>query len=73
MTALVTALAFLPFALLGTIAGQEILHPMAIVVLGGLVSATPMALLVIPALYLRYGADAEPDVILEEEPPRMIA
>jgi Cu/Ag efflux pump CusA len=73
MTAVVTALAFLPFALFGTVAGNEILHPMALVVLGGLVSATLVTLLVVPALYLRFGADAEPDVLVEEEPPRMIA
>jgi Cu/Ag efflux pump CusA len=73
MTAVVTALAVAPFAFLGNIAGHEILHPMSLVILGGLVSATLVNLLVVPSLYLAFGADAEPDVIAEEEPPRLIA
>ena len=73
MTAVVAALAFLPFALLGNIAGHEILHPMAGVVLGGLVTTTLVNLLVIPSLYLRFGADAEPEIIIEEKPWELIA
>ncbi len=73
MTAIVTALAFLPFALAGDTAGHEILHPMALVVLGGLVTTTLVNLLVVPALYLRFGAQAEPEIIAEAEPPRLIA
>ncbi|MCH7891978.1 MAG: efflux RND transporter permease subunit, partial [Gemmatimonadetes bacterium] len=73
MTAVVAALAFLPFALLGNIAGHEILHPMAGVVLGGLVTTTLVNLLVIPSLYLRFGADAEPEIIIEEKPSELIA
>jgi len=49
-TAAVAALA-LPFAVLGTRPGLEILHPMAWVLLGGLVTSTVMSLLVLPALY----------------------
>jgi CzcA family heavy metal efflux pump len=68
MTSVAVALAFLPFALLGNIAGHEILHPMAVVVLGGLVSATLVTLLVVPALCLRFGTGAEPlDIIGEED------
>jgi Cu/Ag efflux pump CusA len=66
-TAVATALAFLPFALLGNIAGHEILQPMAIVVLGGLVTATLVNLLVVPSLYLRFGESAEAPAILDEE------
>ncbi len=58
MTAVVSALAVLPFALLGNIAGHEILYPMAVAVLGGLVSATLVNVLVVPALYLAFGASA---------------
>jgi Cu/Ag efflux pump CusA len=72
-TAIVTGLAFLPFALPGGLAGHEILQPMAVVVLGGLVSATLVNLLVVPSLYLRFGASAEPAILAEEEPPRLIA
>ena len=39
----------------GTIPGHEIEHPMAVVILGGLVTSTLMNLLVMPALYLRFG------------------
>jgi Cu/Ag efflux pump CusA len=73
MTAIVTALAFAPFLLFGGIAGLEILRAMAIAILGGLVTSTLVSLLVVPALYLGFGASAEPDVLVEEEPPRLVA
>jgi len=53
-TALVTGLALAPLAVIGPVAGNEILHPMAVVILGGLVTATLVNLLVIPSLYLRF-------------------
>jgi len=55
MTACATALALLPLVLLGDRPGQEIEHPMAIVILGGLVTSTLLNLFVVPALYLRFG------------------
>ncbi|MBN8611319.1 MAG: efflux RND transporter permease subunit [Deltaproteobacteria bacterium] len=55
MTALATGLALLPVALGGDTAGHEIEHPMAVVILGGLVSSTMLTLLVTPAIYLRWG------------------
>jgi len=58
MTALVTALALLPLVLSGDKPGHEIEHPMAIVILGGLVSSTLLNLFLVPALYLRYGRSA---------------
>lgn len=54
MTALVTALALLPLALTSGAAGNEIEGPMAIVILGGLVTSTALNLLVLPTLALRY-------------------
>jgi CzcA family heavy metal efflux pump len=56
MTALATALALVPIALGGNRPGQEIEHPMALVILGGLVTSTALNLLVMPALILRFGA-----------------
>jgi CzcA family heavy metal efflux pump len=56
MTASATGLALLPLALSGEKPGQEIEHPMAIVILGGLVTSTLLNLFVLPALYLRLGA-----------------
>ena len=61
-TALGTAAAMLPIVYLGEIAGLEILHPLAIALIGGLVSATLLMLLVVPVLYLRFGYDTEPVV-----------
>jgi Cu/Ag efflux pump CusA len=52
-TAVATALAFAPFLVLGDRAGLEILRPAAVVVVGGLVTSTLLALFVVPALYLR--------------------
>ncbi|ERT06633.1 heavy metal efflux pump, CzcA family protein [Lyngbya aestuarii BL J] len=54
MTALTSALGMLPLAI-ATGAGNEILQPLAIVVLGGLVTSTALTLLVIPALYSQFG------------------
>lgn len=55
MTALVAALGLLPLALSGQRAGQEIEHPLAVVLLGGLASSTMLNLLVMPAVYLQWG------------------
>lgn len=53
MTASATGLALLPLAVLGSIPGHEIEHPMAVVILGGLVTSTLLNLFVVPSLYLR--------------------
>jgi len=55
MTALVTALGLLPLALGSGEAGREIEGPMAVVILGGLVTSTLLNLLVLPTLALRFG------------------
>ncbi len=54
MTALTSALGMLPLAIASG-AGNEILQPLAIVVLGGLFTSTALTLLVIPAVYAQFG------------------
>jgi Cu/Ag efflux pump CusA len=51
MTALVTGLAMAPFAFAGRISGLELVHPMAVVSLAGLVTSTLLNLFIVPALY----------------------
>lgn len=55
MTASVTALGLLPLAIGSGAPGREIEGPMAIVILGGLITSTALNLLVLPTLALRYG------------------
>ena len=55
MTALVTGLGLLPLAAGWGEAGREIEGPMAIVILGGLITSTALNLLVLPTLALRFG------------------
>jgi len=54
MTALAAALALLPIVVGGNRPGQEIEHPMAIVILGGLFTSTLLNLLFMPALYWKF-------------------
>ena len=58
MTTGATGLAILPLVIYGNLPGHEIEYPMAVVILGGLVTSTLLNLFVVPALYLRYGAGA---------------
>jgi Cu/Ag efflux pump CusA len=55
MTASATGLALVPLAFAGSLPGHEIEHPMAVVILGGLVTSTLLNLFVLPSLYLRFG------------------
>ena len=55
MTAQVAEIGLLPLALGTGEAGREIEGPMAIVILGGLITSTLLNLLVLPTLALRYG------------------
>ena len=55
MTALVTALGLLPLAIGSGEAGREIEGPMAIVILGGLLTSTLLNLLVLPTFALHFG------------------
>jgi cobalt-zinc-cadmium resistance protein CzcA len=59
MTATVASLGFVPMAL-STGTGAEVQRPLATVVIGGLVTSTVLTLLVLPALYRRFGAEKRP-------------
>ncbi|MDR2153434.1 MAG: efflux RND transporter permease subunit, partial [Burkholderiaceae bacterium] len=54
MTATITALGLIPL-LFASGPGSEVQRPLAIVVIGGLVSSTALTLLVLPLLYRRFG------------------
>ena len=54
MTALASGLALIPIALRGNEPGTEILTPMAIVILCGLLSSTTLNMLIVPGLLLRF-------------------
>jgi CzcA family heavy metal efflux pump len=58
MTSLVTALALIPLILAGGEPGKELLHPLAIVIFGGLISSTAISLFLTPALFYRFGRKA---------------
>jgi Cu/Ag efflux pump CusA len=62
MTILTTSLILLPFIIFGNIAGQEILYPMAIVILGGLATTIVVTLFLIPVLYLHFEARRKSDL-----------
>jgi CzcA family heavy metal efflux pump len=60
LTALATGLPLLPFVFLGDVAGLEVMRPLAVVILGGLVTATVVSLLIVPFLYLRFAPRTQP-------------
>ncbi|HAY11467.1 MAG TPA: hypothetical protein DCY18_16315, partial [Thauera sp.] len=55
MTALVTAFALTPLLLAADAPGKEILHPVAVVIFGGLVSSTLLDTLLTPVMYWMFG------------------
>jgi CzcA family heavy metal efflux pump len=64
MTSLATGLALVPLVVLGDRPGHELEQPLAVVVLGGLVTSTLLNLVVVPSLYLRWGRSRR---VLREE------
>ncbi|MEG3873810.1 efflux RND transporter permease subunit [Microcoleus sp. Z1_B5] len=64
MTALTSALGMIPLVLSGG-AGKELLQPLAIVVLGGLFTSTALTLVVLPALYARFGKYLMPKRVMK--------
>lgn len=65
-TTLAAAAVMAPFAVLGGWTGLEVLQPLAVAVLGGLVTTSVVVLLVLPALYLRFGSVPDRDAWVDD-------
>jgi Cu/Ag efflux pump CusA len=68
MTASATGLALVPLVLAGPISGHEIEYPMAVVILGGLVTSTLLNLFLMPSLYLRFAPRSHRERVAVEVP-----
>ena len=69
---------FLPVVFIGKVPGMEMIFPMSIVILGGLVTSLMVVFFVLPALYLRFGKISEAELVeersmLENQPEKSIA
>jgi len=58
MTALAAGIALIPFVLAADEPGKEILHPVAVVIVGGLVSSTALDFIVTPLVFFRFAKNA---------------
>ena len=67
MTALTAGLALIPLAIAAGAPGKEILQPLAVVVLGGLITSTLLDQVVTPALFWKYGKPVGDKAIAERE------
>ncbi len=67
MTALVAAFALTPLLFAGDAPGKEILHPVAVVIFGGLISSTLLDTLLTPLLFWRLGRNATERLLQETE------
>ncbi len=67
MTALTAGLSLLPLAIAADAPGKEILHPLAVVVLGGILTSTLLDQIVTPALFYKFGRPSAERIIAERE------
>jgi len=70
MTALTAGLSLIPLALAAGAPGKEILHPLAVVVLGGILASTLLDQLVTPAVFYKFGRPVAKRIIREREAAR---
>jgi Cu/Ag efflux pump CusA len=66
VTALGTIIALAPILVMGDVAGLEIVRPMAIVMIGGVITSALLVLFVLPALYRMHGFVAQRDTVADE-------
>jgi Cu/Ag efflux pump CusA len=67
MTALTAGLSLIPFILAADAPGKEILHPLAVVVLGGILTSTLLDQVVTPAVFYKFGKPSAERIIAERE------
>ncbi len=67
MTAFVASLALLPLVFAKGQPGSEVLHPVAVVIVGGLISSTLLDIIVTPTLFYRFGRKSAEDYITKDE------
>lgn len=67
MTALTAGLSLIPFILAADAPGKEILHPLAVVVFGGILTSTLLDQLVTPAVFYKFGRPIAERVIRERQ------
>ncbi len=67
MTALTAGLSLIPFILAADAPGKEILHPLAVVVLGGILTSTLLDQVVTPAVFYKFGRPSAERIIAERE------
>ncbi len=70
MTALTAGLSLLPLAIAADAPGKEILHPLAVVVLGGIITSTLLDQIVTPAVFYKFGRPSAERIIAEREGER---
>ncbi len=59
MTTVITLLAFVPFAVMGNVPGLEMIFPMSMAIIGGVITSLLLNLFVMPGLYLQFGKISE--------------
>ena len=69
MTALTAGLSLIPFVLAADAPGKEILHPVAVVIVGGLLSSTLLDIFVTPAIFYRYGRKSAEKLVRADSQP----
>ncbi len=68
MTALAAGIGLLPLVLAGDQPGKEILHPVAVVIVGGLITSTLLGLGVTPTVFYTFGRKAAEKAIAQDAP-----